>query len=208
MEKQIVERNTELLTAQFAELRQGRKTAVERATVAKEEVRRQASVLSHQKEAELHNYRALIAQQENGRLKRSASNNNCRNTWQEESASKRSCRNASRDRKVPVLLRGIPPNKPGEHIDWRLLESRDALCPSSDALRLCLQRHEVSTCNYRSRESSLQFVHTLNSITQWYLPPIPEFSGVDQTPGNNSFQQWLEQFEIVAKLEQWPETIK
>ena len=40
------------------------------------------------------------------------------------------------------------------------------------------------------------------------LPPIPEFSGVDQTPGNNSFQQWLEQFEMVAELAQWPETIK
>ena len=39
------------------------------------------------------------------------------------------------------------------------------------------------------------------------LPPIPEFSGVDQTPGNNSFQQWLEQFEMVAELAQWPETI-
>ena len=39
------------------------------------------------------------------------------------------------------------------------------------------------------------------------LPPIPEFSGVDQTPRNNSFQQWLEQFEMVAELAQWPETI-
>ena len=59
-----------------------------------------------------------------------------------------------------------------------------------------------------NRESSLQFAPTLNSITQLHLPPLPEFSGDDQTHGNNSFQQWLEQFEMVSELAQWPEEIK
>ena len=53
--------------------------------------------------------------------------------------------------------------------------------------------------------NSIQFAHAL---TQWQLPPLPEFSGNDQTPGNNSFQQWLEQLEMVSDLAQWPEQIK
>ncbi len=44
-----------------------------------------------------------------------------------------------RRRRVPVLQRGITPSQPGEHRDWRLLESREALRLSSNALRLCLE---------------------------------------------------------------------
>ena len=59
-----------------------------------------------------------------------------------------------------------------------------------------------------NRDSPLQFAHTLNSITQLHLPPIPEFSGDDLSLTNNSFQQWLEQFEMVSELAQWPENIQ
>ena len=59
-----------------------------------------------------------------------------------------------------------------------------------------------------SRDTPLQYAHTWNSIAQLHLPPIPEFSGEDQSLTNNSFQQWLEQFEMVSELAQWPENIK
>ena len=59
-----------------------------------------------------------------------------------------------------------------------------------------------------NRDTPLQYAHTWNNIAQLHLPPIPEFSGEDQSLTNNSFQQWLEQFEMVSELAQWPENIK
>ena len=79
-EKQTVERNIELLTAQFAELRQGRKTAA----IEEEEVRRLASKLSRQKEeADYSITESWPCSKRNGRFERSASNSRCRRQTQE-----------------------------------------------------------------------------------------------------------------------------
>ena len=37
-----------------------------------------------------------------------------------------------------------------------------------------------------NRDTPLQYAHTWNSIAQLHLPPIPEFSGEDQSLTNNS----------------------
>ena len=49
-QKSTVEKNMELLMVQFAEVRRGRETADERATLAEAEVQRLASVLARQQE--------------------------------------------------------------------------------------------------------------------------------------------------------------
>ena len=57
-------------------------------------------------------------------------------------------------------------------------------------------------------DPSLQFSHTLSSLSQLQLPPLPAFSGDDRTLENSSFKNWLEQFEMVAELAHWTEQIK
>ena len=80
-------------------------------------------------------------------LKLSFAKNPARDKWGRniELVDSTICRTAAgpedgvRRRRVPVLQRGITPSQPGEHRDWRLLESREALRLSSNALRLCLE---------------------------------------------------------------------
>ena len=40
------------------------------------------------------------------------------------------------------------------------------------------------------------------------LPPIPKFTGEDQSPGSETFQEWREQFEMVAGLGGWDHQAK
>ena len=122
---------------------QGRKTADERerAAIAEEEVRRLTSGLSRQKEeAELQHYRALAVQQEKWEVREKRLEQQLQETMARGERLEAACRSAGvRRRRVPVLQRGITPSQPGEHRDWRLLESREVLRLSSNALRLCLE---------------------------------------------------------------------
>ena len=163
VEKQTIERNTELLTAQFAELRQGRMTADKRATVAEEEVRRLASVLSRQEEeAELHNYRALAAQQE----KWEAREKPLEQQLQEDMV---------RGECLEAELQERKQRQEGSHTPegYTAKQTGRAHRLETAVVQRCplplIRCPEVVSPEARgeqlSRESPLQFAHTLNSIT-------------------------------------------
>ena len=208
-QKSTVERNMERLTVQLAEVRRGRETADERATLAEAEVQRLASVLARQQEeVELQRYRSLAAQEE----KWEAREKRLDQQLQEQIA--------RRERLEAELLERRPKQEVSRALEgnaveraWRaegletagvqrspppIVRCPDAM-PSPDS---------DSRGEQLNRDTPLQYAHTWNSIAQLHLPPIPEFSGEDQSLTNSSFQQWLEQFEMVSELAQWPENIK
>jgi len=208
-EKSTVERNMELLTAQFAEMRRGGEIADERATLAEAEVQRLISVLSRQQEeAELQRYRSLAAQEE----KWEAREKRLEQQLQEQmergkrlEAELQECRQRQDVSCVPEGSATERARRVDKQETARVQKSPPPLVRCPDAMPspdLDARGEQLS------RDSPLQFAHTLNSITQLHLPPIPEFSGDDQSLTNNSFQQWLEQFEMVSELAQWPENIK
>ena len=65
-----------------------------------------------------------------------------------------------------------------------LISGSEALSPGDTETPHCQEDQGEQT-----KRESLQFVHTLHNLSPWHLPPLPEFSGDDQTSVNNSFQQ-------------------
>ena len=199
----------ERLTVQLAEVRRGRETADERATLAEAEVQRLASVLARQQEeAELQRYRSLAAQEE----KWEAREKRLDQQLQEQIARQERLEAELLERRPKQEVSRAPEGNAVERA-WRAegLETA-AVQRSPPPLVRCPDAMPSPDSDSRgeqlNRDTPLQYAPTWNSIAQLHLPPIPEFSGEDQSLTNSSFQQWLEQFEMVSELAQWPENIK
>ena len=41
-----------------------------------------------------------------------------------------------------------------------------------------------------------------------HLPPLPPFTGEDKTDGEDIFEDWLEQLELVSALLEWDESTR
>ena len=223
-EKQTAEENVELLTAQLAELRQGLQTANDRAVLAEQEAERLATQMSRQQEdAELQRYRALTVQQEKWDARVERLERQLQKYMEREEQFEAQLLEGRRGlQAVPIPEECVSESleveaRPkqetaGDHSQEEtagthsqpppLINYTEAVSPGDKGTSQEDRGEQVK------RESSLQFAHTFHGLSPWHLPPLPEFSGDDQTPVNNSFQQWLEQFEMVAELAQWPEHIK
>lgn len=208
-EKSTVERNMELLTAQFAEMRRAGEIADERATMAEAEVQRLMSVLSRQQEeAELQRYRSLAAQEEKWEAREKRLEQQLHEQMERVrrlEAELQECRQRQDFSCVPEGNATERARRVDKQETARVQKSPPPLVRCPDAMP---SPDSDARGEQLNRDSPLQFAHTLNSITQLHLPSIPEFSGDDQSLTNNSFQQWLEQFEMVSELAQWPENIK
>ena len=217
---QFAELSTELdqCRTQFAELRQSSQNVEDRAVAAEQEVSRLVNVLARQQdEAELERFRALALQEQKWEAREQRLEQQLRRYAAREERleaqlleGRRELRGASEQLVESQVVRAdtTPVKVKKETAGARsqpppLISGSEDMSPGDAETP-----HDQEDQGEQTKRESLQFAHTFHNLSPWHLPPLPEFSGDDQTSVNNSFQQWLEQFEMVAELAEWPEHIK